>query len=454
MSEQHHPQGAPDPASGHSPVGIDNFFTSIRRMGVFRSNDRWVGGVASGIAERFGIDPLVVRGIFFVAFLLSGTGLVLYGIGWAMLPERTDGRIHLQQAIRGQFDIAMLGALAMVVVGLSSGNHLLSWWDMIGLGWINGLLWIAALAAIAWMVVTTAQKKGKHPTPSGAPTPTPPPNPTVYPAPAAPAWTAAPWTAPADAPVSDEPQQHYPAPAPVDSARPASPKAPKPPKTARTQGPGSVLIGIVVGLSLLAGAALLVVDRVTNRGEPLFIAWAGILVLLAGLGIVIAGLRGRRSGALGVLAIVGLAIGIPAAGSWSNADWSNRDWSREQIVMSGTQTITDPTVAEKGLAVGFGSPTYDLTNLDLTGASTADPIRIPIELGAGSADIIVPDGVGVQATVNLGAGHIEWTLDGAHRSVRGPDANTTFSSQEADDDGALLVLDVQVGAGNLTITEG
>ena len=49
-----------------------NFFDWIRSHGIHRGRDRWIGGVSSGIAERMGIDPLIVRGIFIVLTLFAG----------------------------------------------------------------------------------------------------------------------------------------------------------------------------------------------------------------------------------------------------------------------------------------------------------------------------------------------------------------------------------------------
>ncbi|XTR53119.1 PspC domain-containing protein [Pseudarthrobacter sp. So.54] len=58
------PSFGPTPPPAGSQPG--NFFDWIRRQGVRRGRERWVGGVASGIAERFGVDPLIVRGILIV----------------------------------------------------------------------------------------------------------------------------------------------------------------------------------------------------------------------------------------------------------------------------------------------------------------------------------------------------------------------------------------------------
>ena len=66
-------------APGQKPYPESGFFASIRR-GLFpRSEQRWVGGVAGGVAERIGWDPLLVRGLLIVSFFLGGLGLILYG---------------------------------------------------------------------------------------------------------------------------------------------------------------------------------------------------------------------------------------------------------------------------------------------------------------------------------------------------------------------------------------
>ena len=88
------PTPPPPPPAGSQPL---NFFDWIRSQGIHRGRERWVGGVASGIAQRFGVDPLIVRGILIVLTVFAGVGVLLYGIAWALLPE-PDGRIHVQEA--------------------------------------------------------------------------------------------------------------------------------------------------------------------------------------------------------------------------------------------------------------------------------------------------------------------------------------------------------------------
>ncbi|TNC20194.1 PspC domain-containing protein, partial [Georgenia sp. 311] len=134
QSAPHTPPPPSSPAAG--------FFDSVRRLGIWRTPDRWVGGVAAGIGHRYGLDPLLVRGFFVVVSLFGGLGLVLYGVAWALLPESSDGRIHLEQAVRGHFDIALAGAAAAVIVGLSRPVF---WW--------SGAWWTVPWVIIVGVVV-------------------------------------------------------------------------------------------------------------------------------------------------------------------------------------------------------------------------------------------------------------------------------------------------------------
>ena len=49
-------------------------------------DDRWIAGVCSGLARRFGLSPGVVRLIFVLSCLLPGPQFVLYLILWALMP--------------------------------------------------------------------------------------------------------------------------------------------------------------------------------------------------------------------------------------------------------------------------------------------------------------------------------------------------------------------------------
>lgn len=58
----------------------------------YRGSDRIIGGVCSGLAEGFHLDPIWVRLAFVVLAFAQGIGLVAYLVLWVIMPERTQDR--------------------------------------------------------------------------------------------------------------------------------------------------------------------------------------------------------------------------------------------------------------------------------------------------------------------------------------------------------------------------
>lgn len=56
---------------------------------LYKSNNRMICGVCTGIAEYLGIDPTVVR-LLWAALGLTGTGILLYIIAALVMPENMD----------------------------------------------------------------------------------------------------------------------------------------------------------------------------------------------------------------------------------------------------------------------------------------------------------------------------------------------------------------------------
>ncbi len=58
---------------------------------LYRSRtNKQIGGVAGGLGEYFGIDPVLIRIVWLIAFLGLGTGLLLYIILWIVIPEEPE----------------------------------------------------------------------------------------------------------------------------------------------------------------------------------------------------------------------------------------------------------------------------------------------------------------------------------------------------------------------------
>jgi phage shock protein PspC (stress-responsive transcriptional regulator) len=50
-------------------------------------DDRWIAGVCSGLARRFGVSSGMVRLLFLVSCLLPGPQFIAYLVLWALLPN-------------------------------------------------------------------------------------------------------------------------------------------------------------------------------------------------------------------------------------------------------------------------------------------------------------------------------------------------------------------------------
>jgi phage shock protein PspC (stress-responsive transcriptional regulator) len=55
---------------------------------LYRPRDnRWFGGVCSGLAYRFGLRPNLVRLLFIASCLLPGPQILIYLILWVIIPS-------------------------------------------------------------------------------------------------------------------------------------------------------------------------------------------------------------------------------------------------------------------------------------------------------------------------------------------------------------------------------
>ena len=52
--------------------------------------DRKVAGVAGGLGRYFNVDPLIFRVVFVTLAIFGGSGLLLYAVGWLLVPEDGD----------------------------------------------------------------------------------------------------------------------------------------------------------------------------------------------------------------------------------------------------------------------------------------------------------------------------------------------------------------------------
>jgi signal transduction histidine kinase len=82
--------------------------------------DRMVGGVAAGLAERRGWDVTVVRIVFVLAALASGFGAAAYVLAWLLLPMAGEDENIASKAVRDRggikLAVALVSLLAVVLL--------------------------------------------------------------------------------------------------------------------------------------------------------------------------------------------------------------------------------------------------------------------------------------------------------------------------------------------------
>ena len=93
------------------------FFESLRNSRIKRRESQWLGGVAAGLAERYQVDTVLVRGIAVALSLFGGIGMIAYGLAWAFLPDE-KGQIHFEEALQKNWTTGMTGALTVFLLGV------------------------------------------------------------------------------------------------------------------------------------------------------------------------------------------------------------------------------------------------------------------------------------------------------------------------------------------------
>ncbi|OLO64130.1 hypothetical protein BKH23_01210 [Actinomyces oris] len=498
------PQPGPQGGSTH------RFFDSLRGSGLMRTNERWIAGVAGGVAYRFDLDPTLVRCAWVVLSLFAGVGLVLYGLAWALLPEESDGRIHLEEALSGRFNAGLAGAIGMTIVGMStfSSGFIPNWYihEMGIAAAMWPLFWLGLIVLAIVFLIRSAQDRrmsrktargpqGPQPWHASAPgaAQAPGSHPGSQAGPvgqtggfASAAGSASAWDS--SAPGSGAPSwqsrsyrqrpPYHPAPMPVRPARPRRP------------GPGSSLSLAVLGLGFLTAAGVwyaTATHRVGLLQGQFFLI--GTLVALLGAGIVASGLRRRRGGWMTVLGWPVLFVAaIPALATASIVPTSLARMPFETLrssttVVSSTVTWKELTASANGGSVARSKDIGDLT-LDLRGMPAEEAGKlstITAHLDVGTLRIKTDTDQQLTVTTDVDMGSIDsrvsraWTVDGRqmdqnnegpHRhdvtgkgittyasSSGGLNIKRTLASPSSDDGRPRITINASVDTGTINIEE-
>ena len=328
-----------------------------------RRTNSSLGGVASGTADYFGIDPVIIRLAFVVlAVAGAGSGLLLYIAAWILLPDQTD-QDPRPVAFTTSVPAIIIGGIVLVAAASAV-------FGTIRLGFDSAIV-IPLVLVAAGFALLNQRPQGAAPNPSvptgaspGVASP-PPPAPTAAPTAFAP---------PASGPT------HWATPV-VEPPVPSTPPPPKPPVTSVTLAVGALLVGLLLGASQ--------VTSLDVGPGALFGAFAAA----CGAGLVASAFIGRARPLIpiGLLALIGLAL-APLAETTLGGGVGPREY-----------TVTDEQELLPVYEVGSGYIDLDLRRLDVT---TDHDVRV--EVGAGYIEITVPADahVIVDAEARFGSVHV------------------------------------------------
>lgn len=498
----------PDSDTTVPPPPAGGFFAWIRNLDIVRSSDRWFTGVAGGIAAKAKIDPLIVRGVFVVLALLGGPGILLYLIGWLLLPD-TQGRIHLEEIIRGRAQtgvlITAIVIAAVVFIPVTIGflfappAALWGWggWGLVGVpDWMSATIawicWITILVFAGIWLRRTLLERGRKQREEAAQNPQTPQAP---PAPQAPQTAQ---TARFSDQSASNPQAPPTAPtAPTeDWSQRVGEKAEEWGKKAGEAGErwgenfskqaddwsarysehheahrlGAAHTIITIALALLVGG--LTALWVSNSGAfsevqiggassentmPVAVLAALVAALAVfAISLIVAGIRGRHTGWVGFLA----ACGVIALLFTAVLPWGTRFQPFGSLEVTG--------VSEPGALLLAGNARIDLTSLDDLDASTtgsgsstsststsADTTAdLVVWQLTGNATVTLPDDHPTIVSVYLLAGNIGEQRGEENRNIAGPFLNKRVSTNlgtTAADSPEVTRVDVFMLAGNVRV---
>ena len=156
------PSPAAGPPAGDPPPPTPTGGAAEGPRRLYRSRDeRLVGGVCGGLAEYFGIDPLIVRIVTVGLIFAGGAGFLAYLAAWLLVPDADGASV----ADGGNGRLATIAGTVLLVLAI--GTVLPFWHGPFG-GWAWGgplvsLICLGLAGLAVWWVAS-----GEHPAASGA----------------------------------------------------------------------------------------------------------------------------------------------------------------------------------------------------------------------------------------------------------------------------------------------
>jgi phage shock protein PspC (stress-responsive transcriptional regulator) len=388
------PAGAGEPPGGFPPPGVPRRLTRSTQRKV-------VAGVAGGLGEYTGVDPVLFRVLFAVLTLFGGSGILLYAVCWLFLPADNQPVSPAESLIGRGTGGSNRSRDAAIAIGLIAAGLVLA--GVLTLGDSRDLALVLVLVGGAFFLIRNLQERRE----GGPPQPVAPePPPVAYQA--FDAGTTATVTAPTTAP-------------------------PAPPKV-KQKREHSILGVLTISLLLLVLGVAAALDA-GNAVHPAPDDYLALALGTLGLGLVVGGWFGRARWltwlglpVLAVLIVVGTS-GVSLEGG------------------TGDRTYAPLRAAEiqPEYRVGVGT-----LKLDLSGVNFAEQlVRTKVSAGIGSVEVVLPPDADVSIDGRAGIGAVD-LLD---RTQNGTSVSNTVVDYGPLGDGSIdLTLDLDVNIGEVVVT--
>ncbi len=390
-----------------------------------RRDDRVVAGVASGIAERYGLDPTIVRIAFVVLAVMGGIGVLVYVALWLLMPDLADTdplpTTDRRRTVRFWVGMLVLGGVAAIVVDGS---------DLPSSGWLLALLLIGIGVALWKPALPGSGRLGPRPSPrAGSASVGPrrrPRGPGAQVRSAVKAEVAAGVAAGAVNQARQRVHEKL-------ALRELEIEA-------RRARPRSYLGRLTIGVALIAGGVATSLER-ADVGSVSLAQALGLSLAVIGGGLLVGTFFGRARW----LIVPALAL-TPVVAAFGTLDHRGLDVGAG--VGERRYAPSSSSVAEEGLTYehGIGTLSIDLTGLDLDGLT----VPVYAELAIGSLVVHLPPGVEVYVDAQVAAGEID--LHGERTIVEdGLDRSASGTIQTAAPGAGRLELYLATGMGEVQV---
>lgn len=138
----------PDERSGPSPQ------ETLRRS----RSQRIVAGVCGGLADYLGVDVALIRIVFVVLALAGGGGIVMYAVGWILIPEEREGTLAPTASTAAAQPVTGVDAAKLILGGvlIAIGSIVLVNMLVPGFG---RYVWPLVLIAIGFAIIVQASRR-------------------------------------------------------------------------------------------------------------------------------------------------------------------------------------------------------------------------------------------------------------------------------------------------------